>query len=106
MKKLFILMLLATANVAHAKTIYVAPDGSDDAEGNLPEIQFLVGKQGRKLAQLQMGYAWEKETSRIEETIIHNVNAPCGIYNLQGQRVQQVQRGKMYIINGKKVYVR
>jgi len=87
MKKLFILMLLATANVAHAKTIYVAPDGSDDA-------------------QLQMGYAWEKETSRIEETIIHNVNAPCGIYNLQGQRVQQVQRGKMYIINGKKVYVR
>ena len=95
--------------VADADFVTVSPSSffaSRDAEGNLPEIQFLVGKQGRKLAQLQMGYAWEKETSRIEETIIHNVNAPCGIYNLQGQRVQQVQRGKMYIINGKKVYVR
>jgi hypothetical protein len=27
-------------------------------------------------------------------------------YNLQGVRVQQMQRGKIYIVNGKKVYVR
>jgi hypothetical protein len=95
--------------VADADFVSVSPVSffaSRDAEGNLPEIPFLVGKQGRKLAQLQMGYAWEKETSGVEQTIIQKDNEPCGIYNLQGQRVQQMQRGKMYIVNGKKVYLR
>lgn len=101
MKKLFVLILLATATFTQAKNIYVAPNGSDAAAGTI-----LVGKQGRKLAQLQMGYAWEKETSGVEQTIIQKDNEPCGIYNLQGQRVQQMQRGKMYIVNGKKVYLR
>lgn len=95
--------------VADVDFVTVSPASfftSRDAEGNLPEILFLVGKQGRKLAQLQMGYAWEKEASVVEQTIIYKDNEPCGIYTLQGQRVQQVQRGKMYIVNGKKVYVR
>lgn len=95
--------------VADADFVSVSPVSffaSRDAEGNLPEILFLVGKQGRKLAQLQMGYAWEKETSGVEQTIIQKDNEPCGIYNLQGQRVQQMQRGKIYIVNGKKVYLR
>lgn len=95
--------------VADVDFVTVSPASfftSRDAEGNLPEILFLAGKQGRKLAQLQMGYAWEKEASVVEQTIIYKDNEPCGIYTLQGQRVQQVQRGKMYIVNGKKVYVR
>ena len=95
--------------VADVDFVTVSPASfftSRDAEGNLPEILFLVGKQGRKLAQLQMGYAWEKEASVVEQTIIYKDNEPCSIYTLQGQRVQQVQRGKMYIVNGKKVYVR
>ena len=95
--------------VADVDFVTVSPASfftSRDAEGNLPEILFLVGKQGRKLAQLQMGYAWEKEASVVEQTIIYKDNEPCGIYTLQGQRVQQLQRGKMYIVNGKKVYVR
>lgn len=81
--------------VADVDFVTVSPASfftSRDAEGNLPEILFLVGKQGRKLAQLQMGYAWEKEASVVEQTIIYKDNEPCGIYTLQGQRVQQVQR--------------
>jgi hypothetical protein len=95
--------------VADADFVTVSPTSffaSRDAEGNLPEILFLVGKKGRKLAQLQMGYAWEKETSAVEQTIILKDNNPCVIYNLQGQRVQQMQLGNIYIVNGKKVYVR
>ena len=95
--------------VADADFVTVSPTSffaSRDAAGNLPEIPFLVGKQGRKLALLQMGYAWEEETTGVEQTIVRNANEPCGIYNLQGQRVQQILRGKIYIVNGKKVYVR
>lgn len=95
--------------VADADFVTVSPSSffaSRDAEGNLPEILFLVGKQGRKLTQLQMGYAWEEETNGIEQAVIHKVNEPCDIYNLQGQRVQQMQRGKMYIVNGKKIFLR
>ena len=95
--------------VADADFVTVSPSSffaSRDAEGNLPEITFLVGRQDRKLAQLQMGYAWEEETNGVEQTIIRNAKEPCGVYNLQGQRVMQMKRGEIYIVNGKKVYVR
>jgi len=42
-----------------------------------------------------------------DDDAIHGVTAvmtsPAGIYNMMGQKVQQVRQGGIYIVNGKKV---
>ena len=94
--------------VADVDFVTVSPASfftSRDAEGNLPEkIYWTDGAS----AHTFIGYSLPAEDYHWVDNGngTYKDNEPCGIYTLQGQRVQQVQRGKMYIVNGKKVYVR
>ena len=45
-----------------------------------------------------------ESTTGIEEVITHDlIESPYAIYDLMGRPVQQIQKGKIYIVNGRKV---
>lgn len=76
--------------------------GSRDAEGNLPQIDFLVGRLGSRIANLQMGYLWQEDNpSALPQTSIDPQRKT--IFTLQGQRVENMMHGHIYIVNGRKV---
>ena len=51
------------------------------------------------------GVEEDNTTTAIEDAIVAPVQVE-GVYNLQGQKVEQLKKGQLYIINGKKVLVK
>lgn len=51
------------------------------------------------------GVEEDTTTTAIEDAIVAPVQVE-GVYNLQGQKVEQLKKGQLYIINGKKVLVK
>ncbi len=91
-------------SVAVGSSSFVSVNPSDlfaprDAEGNLPDIYFMVGKQGSAIAEAQMGWAWQSATA-IQTTKMTATSHE--IYNLLGCRVSNPIPGHLYIIDGKK----
>ena len=77
-----------------------------DAEGNLPEMSFLKGKLGGKLATLQMGWAWEEDVMGIVASSVSRTSDRETVYDLTGCRVSVMIPGRIYIVNGKKILFR
>ena len=73
-----------------------------DAEGNLPEMTFLKGKQGSKLATLQMGWAWEDEASAVVAPTQKDYDVHA-VFDLTGRPVVSMRAGNLYVVNGRKV---
>ena len=79
-----------------------------NADGNLPAMTFLQGKEGSQLAQRQMGWAWVGS----DDTAIHTLpdvkphsNSP--FYSLNGIPVSSnaLEKG-IYIQQGRKIVVK
>lgn len=75
-----------------------------NADGTLPEINFMRGKKDSALAKRQMGWCWdETETDAIQ-------SAQCAttgngvIYNMAGNVVRTISRPGIYIRNNKKFF--
>jgi len=76
-----------------------------DAEGNLPEMDFLVAKRGSALAVSGMGWLWmEDEETGVAAPVVKPDNA-AGIYDLKGHKVSHARKG-LYIVNGKLTILR
>ncbi len=84
---------------------------------NLEESQVLINATGIETQVLNMDDIKDMTFLNIDKTItgIENIfspsdaNAPKGIYTLGGKRVQKMQdlhKGQVYIINGNKVLVK
>ena len=75
-----------------------------DSEGvTIKNTRFYVATSAPAGANT-LGFTFDGEANAING-IIANDNAPEGIYNLQGQKVEKATKG-IYIINGKKVLVK
>jgi hypothetical protein len=79
-----------------------------DADGNLPEMTFLRGKEGSLLAQRQMGWAWVGS----DDTAIHtlpdvNHHSDSPFYSLNGIPVPSnaLEKG-IYIHQGRMIVVK
>ncbi|MCR4603968.1 MAG: right-handed parallel beta-helix repeat-containing protein [Prevotella sp.] len=75
-----------------------------DAEGNLPDINFMVAKQGSPIADGEMGWAWQHAETSIT-TPVTTADAPQ-VYDISGSQVKTPIPGHIYIINGKKQLIR
>lgn len=56
-------------------------------------------------ANARVAFVGDEDTQGIHAITIETA-APEGTYNMQGQKVEQLNRGGLYIINGKKVVIR
>jgi len=74
-----------------------------NSEVNIKNTRFYVATSAPAGANT-LGFTFDGEANAING-IIANDNAPEGIYNLQGQKVEKATKG-IYIINGKKVLVK
>ena len=92
--------------ISVAASHFVSTDASHlfvarDANGNLPEMDFLVARQGTAIAQSSMGWAWQTN----DATAIHNTTgktpASGKIFDLNGRRVTKTIPGRIYIIDGR-----
>ena len=79
-----------------------------DADGNLPAMTFLQGKEGSMLAQRQMGWAWAES----DDTAIHilpdvNHHSDSPFYSLNGIPVPSnaLEKG-IYIHQGRMIVVK
>lgn len=80
-------------------------------EGILPEMNFLKGKRGSLLAERRIGWAWEESGESSIGTIADDGASavPAGVvFDLSGRRVcrEEMQAGKVYVIGGKKIFIR
>lgn len=81
---------------------------------DLENAQVVITADGIEAVTLNMADIKEMKFVNIDETItgIENLfpqkdkKAPKGIYTLSGQKVEKVQKGQVYIINGNKVLVK
>lgn len=70
---------------------------------------FLIAPDEMTLSSVSLGKPADEEPlipSAIEEVGVDAAQQPDVIYDLQGRRVDSVERGVVYILNGKKIVVR
>jgi len=77
-----------------------------DSDGNLPAMDFLVGKQGTSIATNQMGWAWQTNDETGIHTPSSSPSCPGKIYDLMGRPITTLHSGRVYIVDGKKIYNR
>ena len=80
-----------------------------NSDGTLPTMRFLKGKKGKLLAERNIGWTWDEETSAIEQPRADNDdngNIQGRIYDLSGKPLKEIGRQGMYIVNGNKIIVR
>jgi len=75
-----------------------------DAEGNLPDINFMVAKQDSPIAKAEMGWAWQSSDTGI--TAPTKKTASHRIYDISGCLVATPIPGRFYIVDGKKLIAR
>ncbi|MBR3091774.1 MAG: hypothetical protein IKG99_01985 [Bacteroidaceae bacterium] len=75
-----------------------------NSEVNIKNTRFYVATSAPAGANT-LGFTFDDGEANAINGIIANDNAPEGIYNLQGQKVEKATKG-IYIINGKKVLVK
>jgi hypothetical protein len=72
-------------------------------------MRFLKPKKGKLLAERNIGWTWDEETSAIEQPRADNgdnVNMQGHVYDLSGKPLKEIGRQGMYIVNGNKIIVR
>ena len=72
----------------------------------LPFRSYLKLNEGQSARSLNFVVDDQTTTQMIEGLVIDDQKAVEGVYNLQGQKVQNISRKGLYIINGKKVMVK
>ncbi|MCR4582077.1 MAG: right-handed parallel beta-helix repeat-containing protein [Prevotella sp.] len=75
-----------------------------DAEGNLPNINFMVAKKGSAIAEAAIGWSFQSSETAVLMPQTETPNQER--YELSGRAVAHEQSGRLYITNGKKMVVR
>ena len=75
-----------------------------NADGTLPEINFMRGREGSAPAKRQMGWCWdETETDAIQPAQCATTDNGV-IYDMAGKAVRTISRSGIYIRNNKKIF--
>jgi hypothetical protein len=72
----------------------------------MPEIDFLVAKQGTSIANSEMAWAWQTNDETTIITPVSNISASEKTYDLTGRPLSTPHSGQIYIVNGKIIYNR
>ena len=72
----------------------------------LPFRSYLKLKEGQSARSIKFVIGDQTTTQMIEGLVIEDQKNVEGVYNMQGQKVQNMNRKGLYIINGKKVMVK
>ncbi len=93
----FIFVLKKIGDLEFAKYVGTVPLPANKAYLSVPASNFAQGAR--------LGIIFDGAATSIESVpTVRDTNA--AIYNLQGQKVEQLRKGSIYIINGKKVVIK
>lgn len=77
-----------------------------NADGTLPEIQFMRGRENSAPANRQMGWQWEEAAPNTIQPVRYGPTNDGILYDLTGRVVDKVTRPGIYIRNNKKVFLK